>query len=120
MEYGNFRVRSPIKTFRDLEVYQKTIQMSAEISSLQFLGEKRKELAEITEKIPRLIAESYGDKYDSKELAHQKLTDAVTLITNIITKIDLLRETHKKTLWKNQSCFTSRFMISNTTAQKWI
>ena len=31
-------------------------------------------------------------RFDSKELAHKKLTQAITLIANAITKIDLLRE----------------------------
>lgn len=29
-----FRVRSPVKSFRDLEVYQKTVQLSSEVESL--------------------------------------------------------------------------------------
>ncbi len=96
MEYNRFRVRSPVKSFRDLEVYQKTIQLSSEITSLKFLDEKeREDFAEIAERIPQLIAEAYGDKYDSKELSRQKLTEAVTLITDAITKIDLLRERFK-------------------------
>jgi len=97
MAYSKYRVKSPVKSFRDLEVYQKTIQLSNEITNLSFLRKKefekdREEIKDITEKIPRLIAESYGDKFDSKEISHKKLTEAITLITSIITKIDLLRE----------------------------
>ena len=54
------------------------------------------DIKEIAESIPKLIAESYGDKFDSKPLANQKLTEAITLTTNIITKIDILREQHKE------------------------
>lgn len=97
MEYNRYRVRSPVKSFRDLEVYQKTIHLSQEITSLSFFSEEefeqeKQKVKEISEKIPKLIAEAYGDKFDSKELANKKLTEVVTLITNIITKIDLLRE----------------------------
>lgn len=97
MGYYGFRVKSPIKSFRDLEVYQTTIQLSDEITNLPFLNkeqfeEDNKEIKQIAEKIPKLIAESYGDKFDSRELAHNKLTEAITLITNAITKIDLFRE----------------------------
>ncbi len=97
MEYRRYRVRSPIKSFRDLEVYQKTIQLAEEITNLPFLhGEEfqkdSREIKQLVEDIPKLIAESYGDKFDSVELAHKKLTDALTLITNTITRIDLLRE----------------------------
>ncbi len=93
MEY-RYRVKSPIKTFRDLEVYQKTIRLSEEITNLSFLKteEDIKEIKSVAEKIPKLIAEAYGDRFDSKEVAHKKITESVTLITNIITKIDLLRE----------------------------
>lgn len=93
MEY-RYRVKSPIKTFRDLEVYQKTVQLSDEITNLSFVKNEEdiREIKSIAEQIPKLIAEAYGDRFDSKELAHKKITQAVTLITNIITKIDLLRE----------------------------
>lgn len=94
---SNYRVKSPVKSFRDLEVYQKTIQLSDEITNLPFLSKKQfekdaQEIKEIAESIPRLIAESYGDKFDSRELANKKLTEAITLITNTVTKIDLFRQ----------------------------
>lgn len=97
MEYNRYRVKSPIKSFRDLEVYQKTIQLSDEITNLEFLNKKQfekdnQEIKETAESIPKLIAESYGDKFDSKELAHKKITEAITLITNAITKIDLFKQ----------------------------
>src|SRR3989344_9421309 len=97
MEFRSYRVKSPVKSFRDLEVYQKTIQLSDEITNLAFLNKEsfqkdNEEVKSIAEKIPKLIAEAYGDKFDSKELANKKLTEAVTLITNAVTKIDLFRE----------------------------
>ena len=98
---SNYRVKSPVKSFRDLEVYQKTIQLSNQITGLEFLNKQQyekdtAEIKQLAEAIPKLIAESYGDKFDSKELANKKLTEAVTLTTNIITKIDLLRERQKE------------------------
>ncbi|MFA4820309.1 MAG: hypothetical protein WC613_05125 [Candidatus Aenigmatarchaeota archaeon] len=36
-------MRSPVKSFRDLEVYQKTVQLSSEVASLTFVDEKQKE-----------------------------------------------------------------------------
>ena len=97
MDFRNYRVKSPVKSFRDLEVYQKTIQLSDEITNLPFLNKEifkkdNEEIKLLAEKIPKLIAESYGDKFDSRELAHKKLTESITLITNAITKIDLLRQ----------------------------
>lgn len=101
MTFGNyskdkFRVRSPVKSFRDLEVYQKTIQLSSEIAQFD------EKLREMAERIPQLIAEAYGDKYDSKAISHQKLTEATTLITDIITKIDILREKFKDDAQKKE------------------
>jgi hypothetical protein len=51
MEYSKFRVSSPIRTFRDLEVYQKAISLSAEITNIPFLqdSEFTQERAEIKE-----------------------------------------------------------------------
>lgn len=94
--FQNYRVKSPVYSFRDLEVYQKTIELSNIITTLNFVTEinEKNELKSISEQIPKLIAESYGDKFDSLDKAHQKLTDAITLTTNIITKIDLLRQQH--------------------------
>lgn len=97
MEYSRYRVKSPVKSFRDLEVYQKTIQLSDEITNLPFLSKEEfeqdnRQIKEIAENIPKLIAEAYGDKFDSRELANKKLSDSITLITDVITKIDLFRQ----------------------------
>ena len=97
MEYkkyhkNNFRVRSPIKSFRDLEVYQTTIKLSNMLLGLDFLNDEKQEIKKISESIPKLIAESYGDKFDSIEIAEKKLDEAITLISNIITKLDIFRE----------------------------
>lgn len=103
MTYGNynrdkFRVRSPVKSFRDLEVYQKTVQLSSEVESLG-----SSEMNKAAARIPELIAEAYGDKYDSKAISHEKLTEAVTLITDMITKIDVLREKFKGDAGKKEA-----------------
>ncbi|MBU2104735.1 MAG: HEPN domain-containing protein [Nanoarchaeota archaeon] len=92
IKMDKFRVKSPARSFRDLEVYQSTIQLSNQLTSLEFLNEN---LSQITESIPRLIAESSGDRFDSKELAEKKLSESLTLITDIITKLDLLRDKFK-------------------------
>ena len=102
-DYSKFRVRSIIKSFRDLEVYQKTIKLSEQIINLKFLSEQEiLEIKSIAENIPKLIAEAYGDRFDSKELAHKKITNAITLTTNLITKINLLREKFLEDLEKKE------------------
>jgi len=72
MPYNSFRVKSPVKTFRDLEVYQQTTKLSAEIFTLKIpakykndkdvIGEIDK-LKEMSKQVPRLIVESYSDKF---------------------------------------------------------
>lgn len=93
MDHKRYRVKSPVKTFRDLEVYQKTIQLSNEFTSLEFLKDREvEEIREITEKIPILIGESFGSKYESGKIADSKLSEALILIARAITKIDILRD----------------------------
>lgn len=90
-----FRVKSPIKSFRDLEVYQTTIQLSNKLTSLEFLKKLESDYDEIkknSEAIPRLIAEAYGDRFESFEIANRKLNQVITFVTDIIARIDLLRE----------------------------
>ena len=94
IEYNQYRVKSPIKTFRDLYVYQVTISLANEISQIDFIksSEDILELKSLAEKIPKLIAEGYGDRFDDKELGKKKLTESITLVSNVITKLDILRE----------------------------
>ena len=84
-EYQNFRVKSPIKTFRDLEVYKNTTLLVAEIfqikipESARALEKEFEILKDIAKPIPKLIAESYGDKFSSIKLALNKLESGVDL-----------------------------------------
>ena len=95
-EYQKFRVKSPIKTFRDLEVYKNTTLLVAEIfqikipESAKALEKEFEILKDIAKPIPKLIAESYGDKYSSITLALNKLESAMQRISDVIAKIDFL------------------------------
>lgn len=91
----NFRVKSPVKSFRDLEVYQTTIQLSNQLTSLEFLSENKQEIAQVSEEIPKLIAEAYGERFDSSELAEKKLSRTLILVADVITLLDLLRDRFK-------------------------
>jgi len=99
LEYKKFRVRGNIKSFRDLEIYKQTTQLSSQIYDLTFpLNIKGKKLMEgelellrnLSKQVPRLIAEAYGDRFTSKQLAYQKLEQAMRTISQIITKLDFL------------------------------
>lgn len=92
-----FRVRAPVKSFRDLEVYQMTTQLSSQLFLLTAPKKTKIDLTgelvllrQISKHIPRLIAESYGDKWSSKNLALQKLETAMRYISDIITKADFI------------------------------
>jgi hypothetical protein len=93
-----FRVKSVVKSFRDLEVYQKTIELSAQTMNLKIpakyvktLGAAREKLIGASQEVPKLIAESYGDKFSDIRLAMRKLESALRLMADIIAGIDVLR-----------------------------
>jgi hypothetical protein len=97
MAYKNFRVRTPIKTFRDLEVYQESIKLAAQIFKLPLpkesedpLFEEIKILKQTSKLIPKLIVESYNDKFKNFALADKKLEIACQAINLIIAKLDFL------------------------------
>jgi len=98
-EYKKYRVRTAIKTFRDLEVYKQTTQLSSEIFQLEISAAEKNEaklideaeiLYNLSKNIPRLIAESYGDKFSEFDKAMKKLEKTAQLISTVISKIDFL------------------------------
>lgn len=96
MEYKKYRVKSPVKSFRDLEVYKRTTQYAAEIFQIKLpktdaaLQQELDILKDLAKHPPRLIAESYGDKFSDFALALGKLEKTAQIISNVITKIDFL------------------------------
>ncbi len=99
-DYKEYRVRTPIKSFRDLEVYRQTTLLSSEV--FQFVPEikKNKKEKRLLEEfailysqskiVPKLIAESYGDKFSDKDMALAKLEHTMRVISNIVAKIDFI------------------------------
>ena len=96
---GGYRVKSMIKNFRDLQVYTTTTSLAAEIFALELPAGKKRNKALQTEFTtlktlakypPKLIAESYGNKFTSIELANQKLETTLQIIVDIIAKSDFL------------------------------
>ncbi|MBU1136939.1 hypothetical protein KKD72_01035 [Patescibacteria group bacterium] len=99
MDYKKYRVRSPVKTFRDLEVYQITTSLSAELFNLKVPSKYRRNkevvgemnnLKEASKMVPRLIVESYSDKFSDLDLAGQKLEKAAAIVNVLIAKIDFI------------------------------
>ncbi|MEA2112348.1 MAG: hypothetical protein U9P50_00030 [Patescibacteria group bacterium] len=99
---GNFRVKGPIKSFRDLEVYNKSTSLSADIFTLQApqdlgLEEEVELLKNISKHIPKMIAESYGNRFDNFGVAERKLEKTAEIITSVISKLDFILSVIKKT-----------------------
>jgi hypothetical protein len=99
LEYKKYRVRGHIRSFRDLEIYKQTTLLSSQIYGLELppkikgkklLEEELEILRNISKQIPRLIAESYGDRFSSRNLAYQKLEEAMQQISQLIAKLDFL------------------------------
>ena len=99
LEYRKFRVRGHIRSFRDLEIYKQTTLLSSEIYGLELLPKtKNKKLLEqeleflrnISKQIPRLIAESYGDRFTDFLGGCNKLEQASQQISQVIAKLDFL------------------------------
>ncbi len=99
MTYGNFRVKSPVKTFRDLEVYQQTTKLSADVFVLKIPVKYRKDeaildemdkLKEMAKQIPKLIVEAYSDKFTNLDLADKKMERAAYFVNMVVAKLDFL------------------------------
>lgn len=93
---GRFRVKSPVRSFRDLEVYKATTQLAAEIYKIKLprgntqFKDELGILKNLSKQIPRLIAESYGSKFTSLAVSLLQLEQSVKYIANVVTKIDFL------------------------------
>lgn len=92
---ANYRVKSPVKTFRDLDVYTTTTLLSSEITRLKIpeqleLKAEHEILKTIVKQVPRLIAESHGDKFTNGRLAAAKMEQALRYVTDAVAKIDFL------------------------------
>ncbi|MBL7053518.1 MAG: hypothetical protein ISS02_02590 [Candidatus Portnoybacteria bacterium] len=134
-EYNKYRVRTAIKSFRDLEVYRQGTLLSAEVFKLIFkIGKKKKEkyllkefeiLYSLSKLIPKLIAESYGDRFSDNEMAFNKLEQVMRIIANIVAKIDFLVEVIeddeiKKALNKILAKYQKQRVKVNNLRRAWI
>jgi len=97
MDYKRFRVRTPVRTFRDLEVYQESTKLAAQIFNLKLpakykdeVAEEIKNLKQMAKVVPKLIVESYNDKFNDFKVADKKLEIAAQTINLIIAKLDFL------------------------------
>ena len=97
MEYKKYRVKTTIKSFRDLEIYKRTTLLCAELFALnppeganKSLNSELVILRDLSKYVPKYIAESYGDRYSDRALGISKLEKAAQVISDVITKLDLI------------------------------
>lgn len=96
LEYQKYRVKSAVRSFRDLEVYKTTTQLAVAIFKInpknqnKLLKEELEILRNLAKNIPRMIVEAYGDKFNNIILSLAKLEKAMQFINNVIAKIDFL------------------------------
>ena len=97
MGYKRFRVRTPVRTFRDLEVYQESTKLAAEIFNFKIPRKYREKIStevqtlkQMSKAVPKLIVESYNDKFSDFRVADKKMEIAAQTINLIIAKLDFL------------------------------
>lgn len=110
LEYKKYRARTPIKTFRDLDVYKNTTILSAEIFGLKLPEKYRKKsglqeellkLKNLSMFIPRFIAEGHSQKFENLSAGMAKLENGAETINLIIAKIDFIGAVVEDNNFKN-------------------
>ncbi len=110
MGYQKFRVRTAVKSFRDLEVYQDATKLSAWIFNLKIpkgykndnLEKELETLRDNSKLVPKLIVESYNDKFNDIKVAGRKLELTAQAINMIIAKLDFLSALLDDKEWSSQ------------------
>ena len=94
--------REPIRSFRDLEIYQNTYAASIEVNTKvvpKLPGEERDDLANqlrrSSKAIPRLIAEGYSKKHQKRGF-QKYLDDALTESNEMIVSLSHTRDLYSK------------------------
>lgn len=99
LEFQKFRVRTPIRTFRDLDVYKNTTLLCVEIFKLKLPEKYRKKekfqeelilLGNLAKKVPLFIAERHSRKFGNLAAGQAKLEQTAEIINMLIAKIDFL------------------------------
>jgi len=93
-----FRPRKPVRSFRDLEVYQKALEGAVAVTKniLPILKEVdyplRDEMVVCSLEIPRHIAEAHSNRFESKELAFPLLDKAMTGCNKMVVYLEQVRD----------------------------
>ena len=101
--------REPIRSFRDLEIYQNTYAASIEVNTKvvpKLPGEERDDLANqlrrSSKAIPRLIAEGYSKKHQKRGF-QKYLDDALAESNEMIVSLSHVRDLYLKFVYPKLS-----------------
>lgn len=102
---SRFRVSRPIRSFRDLEVYQKTSMLFVEVMKkiaplLPDDTSLKKELIDVSMKIPHYIAEAHSRRFDNKERSMKLMEEVLFLCNKVSVYIEQVRDVYSDKLDK--------------------
>jgi len=102
---SRFRPKRPIRSFRDLEVYQKTAEIFVEVMKkivplLPEDAQLKKELIDVSMRIPHFIAEAHSRRFDDKEKSMKLIEEVLFLCNNAIVYIEQVRDVYSEQLDK--------------------
>ncbi|MCS7150861.1 MAG: hypothetical protein NZ928_00530 [Endomicrobia bacterium] len=102
---SRFRSKKPIRSFRDLEVYQRTAEIFVDVMKkiVPLLPEDvplKKELVDVSMKIPHYIAEAHSRRFDDKTKAMQLIEEVLFLCNKAMVYIEQVRDVYSDQLDK--------------------
>ncbi|PIV39920.1 MAG: hypothetical protein COS29_00015 [Candidatus Omnitrophica bacterium CG02_land_8_20_14_3_00__42_8] len=103
-----FRVKKPIRSFRDLEVYQRTLQYSAEIMTkiiplLEGNSPIKDKLIECCLKIPESIAASHSRRFEAGDEI-KTLDEALEACNRVVVYLEQARDIFVKEIEDKAGC----------------
>ena len=106
---NNYRAKNPLRSFRDLEIYQKSSKLAVEISQqvLPITSEKNfrlnPQLEELSLGIPCIIAEAFCSRYDNRIEAMSLLEKAMLSCNKMVVYLEQVRDIYALDI-ERQTC----------------
>lgn len=96
-----FSSKRPIRSFRDLDIYQGTQKISVEIMKniipqIPEGSQLKKDLAECSMKIPHYIAEAHSRRFDDKEKSMRLLKEVLFLCNKVVVYLEQARDIYSE------------------------
>lgn len=94
-----FYPRRIVKSFRDLEVYQRTFQNSVDVMkkvvpAMQGESSLRDKIIESALSIPNLIAEAHSRRFDEAEAANKLIDESMAECNKAVVYLEQARDIH--------------------------